>query len=556
MATIVVVAAVAANHVLVEAIKLLYSIHTTIAKANEVLLNKVQNQIIMTRNILTIIFIFIITGVVAQTPEDAIKTSWFTQNGSARVMAVGGVMGSLGGDISANHINPAGLGLYKTKELVFSPNFHINNNGFNYRSKDTAAKGNTFTYGIAGIVLGYGSKRNSKVTSSAFSLSVSQLANYNNTIQFKGFNNQSSFSEQYLEELTYDKADTNAALNNYIFGSSLAYRTYLIDTMLNTSGQFIGYKSLVPLSTGVNQEYFATQSGGYHEIAIGGAANLQDKWYVGGSLTIPIVSFRREVEFKETDATNNPNNQFGYMHYKESFRSNGVGIGAKLGAIYKPAEFWRLGLAIHTPQFISFRDEIRASMITNTESYAGTISETSNDLNSNNPGEREYTLMTPMRIIASGSYVFREVSNTKKQRAFLSADIEYVNYRGARFSKYNEEGEAITGYYRELNNAVKNYYKANFNFKLGGELKFDPIMIRAGIAYYGRPYKSEDLKANRFVTSIGLGYRSHGMFFDITLSRANINDVAFAYRLVDKPNTFANRTGSLTNVVATLGFKL
>lgn len=510
----------------------------------------------MTKNILLIISILIGTSIYAQTPEDAIKASWFTQNGSARVMAIGGVMGSLGGDISANHINPAGLGLYKTKELVLTPNFFMNNNKFNYRSKDSSAKDNTFTYGIAGIVLGHGSKRRSKVTSSAFGLSVMQLANYNNTSQFKGFNNQSSFSEQYLEELTYDRADTTAALNNYIFGSSLAYRTYLVDTLLNASGQFAGYKSLVPLSTGVNQEYFATQSGGYHEIAIGGAANIRDKWYLGGSLTIPIVSFKREVEFKETDATNNPNNEFAYMHYKESFRSNGVGVGAKLGAIYKPAEFWRLGLAIHTPQFISFRDEIRSQMTTNTEGYAGTITETSDNLNSGNAGERDYILQTPMRIIASGSYVFREVSNTKKQRAFVSADIEYVNYRGARFRKYDGEGEAISGYYDEVNKAIKNYYKGNFNFKLGGELKFDPIMIRAGIAYYGSPYASADLKANRFVTSVGLGYRSYGMFFDITVSRASINDVAFAYRLVDKANTFATHTGSLTNVVATLGLKL
>ena len=53
----------------------------------------------------------------AQTPDEALRSAWFTQNGSARVVAIGGVMGSLGGDISAANINPAGLGLYKTKEI-------------------------------------------------------------------------------------------------------------------------------------------------------------------------------------------------------------------------------------------------------------------------------------------------------------------------------------------------------------------------------------------------------------------------------------------------------
>ena len=49
----------------------------------------------------------------AQDPEDALRLSWFHPSGTARSNALGGAMGSLGGDLSANHINPAGLGLYK-----------------------------------------------------------------------------------------------------------------------------------------------------------------------------------------------------------------------------------------------------------------------------------------------------------------------------------------------------------------------------------------------------------------------------------------------------------
>jgi len=49
----------------------------------------------------------------AQDPEDALRLSWFNPSGTARSNALGGAMGSLGGDLSANHINPAGLGLYK-----------------------------------------------------------------------------------------------------------------------------------------------------------------------------------------------------------------------------------------------------------------------------------------------------------------------------------------------------------------------------------------------------------------------------------------------------------
>ena len=492
----------------------------------------------------------------AQTPDDALRTAWFTQNGTARNMATGGVMGSLGGDITANHVNPAGLGLFKTNELVLSPGFALNNNKFNYRGTDTSTNKNNFNYGASGIILSSSNKHNNrKWTSSAFAVSVNQLANYNNHIQFKGFNNFSSFTEKYLEELIKDRADTNAALNNYIFGSSLAFRTFLIDTIRGPGGAVTGYQSLVPISTGVNQMNDLVTRGGYHEIALGLAGNLEDKMYVGGSITIPIVDYQRETTYTETDATSNLNNEFKRFEYRESFSSKGLGIGAKLGVIYKPQEFWRIGFAFHTPQLMGFTDKISSSITANTETYAGTRSESSNALNSGNPGVRNYDMITPWRAIVSASYVFRENSDTRKQRAFISADVEYVNYPGARFSSTEKGNTALQNYYQIVNNGIKDTYKGNVNFKLGGELKLHTIMFRLGGAYYGSPYADENLKANRILATGGLGYRDHGIFIDLTYGHTFVNDAQFAYRLNDKPNTFAEQTGSRVNIVLTFGFK-
>ncbi len=183
----------------------------------------------------------------AQTPEEALRASWFTSNGTARNMAIGGVMGSLGGDITANHVNPAGIGLYKTRELVLSPGFLLNNNKFNYRGTDSSTNKSGLALGTSGLVLG-GMNRSgySKWTSSAFAISVNQLANYNNQVSFSGQNNFSSFTEKYLEELTRDRADTNAALSNYIFGSSLAFRTFLVDTSLPMRSRIEFEKIYIP----------------------------------------------------------------------------------------------------------------------------------------------------------------------------------------------------------------------------------------------------------------------------------------------------------------------
>jgi hypothetical protein len=506
---------------------------------------------------LLIICLLTAVSAFAQNPDDALRTAWFTQNGTARNMATGGVMGSLGGDITANHVNPAGLGLFKTNEVVLSPGFGMNRNKLNYRGTDTANSKNNFNYGTTGVIFGStNSSRNRKWTSSAFAISVNELANYNNHIQFKGLNNFSSFTEQYLEELTKDRADTNAALSNYIFGSSLAFRTFLIDTTSGPGGAVTGYQSLVPISTGVNQLYDASTRGGYHEIALGLAGNLEDKMYVGGSLTIPIVSYQRDLVYSETDATASTTNEFKSFEYRETFISHGIGIGAKLGVIYKPQESWRLGFAFHTPQFMGYTDKISSSITANTETYAGIKTASSNDLNSGKMGQRKYDMITPWRAIASASYVFREISDTRQQRAFISADLEYVNYRGARFSSADKnDDEALKDYYKQINDAIKDVYKGNINFRIGGELKLHTIMFRLGGAYYGSPYADENIHANRVLATGGVGYRDHGMFIDLTYSHVFTKDAQFAYRLNDKPNTFAEQGGSRGNVALTLGFK-
>lgn len=505
---------------------------------------------------LLVLFSIASTTLFAQNPDDALRTAWFTQNGTGRNMATGGVMGSLGGDITANHVNPAGIGLFKTNEFVLSPGFGLNRNKFNYRGADTISNRNNFNYGASGFILSSSSKgRERKWTSSAVAISVNQVANYNNHVQFKGFNNMSSFTEQYLEELTRDRADTNAALSNYIFGSSLAFRTFLIDTLSGPGGSVAGYQSLVPISSGVNQSYDASTFGGYHEIALGLAGNLEDKMYVGGSLTIPVISYRRNLTYSETDATSRTDNHFKSFEYTENFSSQGIGVGVKLGTIYKPKEYWRIGFAFHSPQFMGYTDKISSAITANTETYAGTRTASSNALNSGRSGERKYNMVTPWRAIISASYVFREISDTRRQRAFISADLEYVNYRGARFSAADKSDQALRDYYSIVNEGIKDTYKGNINLRLGGELKLHTIMFRIGGAYYGSPYADATLKANRILASGGVGYRDNGIFIDLTYSHMFTKDAQFAYRLNDKPNTFATQTGGRGTIMMTFGCK-
>ena len=129
-------------------------------------------------------------------------------------------------------------------------------------------------------------------------------------------------------------------------------------------------------------------------------------------------------------------------------------------------------------------------------------------------------------------------------------------HRGSRFSSDNEKvTDEEKAYYKELHSVVKADYKGNFNFKVGGELKFKIIMARLGFAYYSNPYKDKTLKASRMLLSGGLGYRNKGFFVDLTYVQAMNKDVSFPYRLEDRANTYATLKQQRGNVVATVGVK-
>src|SRR5687768_14134524 len=159
------------------------------------------------------ILLLLITGssVRAQLPEDALRLSWNTSSGTARQQAIGGAMGSLGGEISSLFVNPAGLGFYKTSEIVLTPGFSFAKSKSSYRETDAKSDNQTrFNLGTTGFVGGW-TDRYSKWTSKAFAIGVNRLANFNSTVYYKGANNFSSYSEQFAEEFAASGVD----LNNY-----------------------------------------------------------------------------------------------------------------------------------------------------------------------------------------------------------------------------------------------------------------------------------------------------------------------------------------------------
>ncbi|MGB4843076.1 MAG: hypothetical protein WBP16_01285 [Ferruginibacter sp.] len=505
-------------------------------------------------------FLFISSVIYAQVPEDAIRYSFYPHNGTARNMAIGGVMGSLGGDVTATFVNPAGLSFYKTNEFVITPAFNLNNNKASFRDTDSKNNKNGFGFGTTGWVFGGVNRYNTK-NSSALSIAITQTANFNNETRYSGLNNFSSFSEQFAEEFAKSGLSINQVLDN---NSSLPYTsapalyTYLIDTV--TVGGIVQVKGapeyILDAGGALRQEMLKTTKGAISELAVGFAHNSNDKWYIGATIGIPLVNYESNTIFKESDTSSNTSNHFKQFEYTDNFKTKGTGFNAKLGIIYRPQDHIRLGLAIHTPTWMFLKDTRTTNLVTEVENPVETFNVSSQAFTNNQPGEARYIQSTPFKAIISASYVFREIEDVTRQKGFISADIEYVHHKGSRFSSDNEEVTPDEkNYYNALNKVVKTDYKGNFNFRVGGELKFKIIMARLGFAYYGNPYKDAEYKANRLLLSGGLGYRNKGFFIDLTYVHAMSKDVSFPYRLEDRENTYASLKQQRGNVVATVGLK-
>jgi hypothetical protein len=525
----------------------------------------------MKNTFLPVLILLVSTGSFAQIPEDALKFSWFKPNGTARVQGIGGAMGSLGGDITANYVNPAGLAFFKTNDFVITPGFSMLKNKTVFRGDLASDQKSAFSLGTSGAVFGFNDKY-SRWNGKAFSIAVSQIANFNNNITYNGKNNFSSYGEQYAAEVAGSGLSLDDIINSpsISFQSRLAVYSFLTDTATlagNTSPDVVSLAMRDNLKNGglflVNQQNNIQTKGGITEIAVGFAATNQDKVYLGGSIGIPIVNYEKHSIFRESDATGNNNNNFNYSELTENATTKGIGLNVKLGLIFKPVEQLRLGLAVHSPTMYGLKDTYDASMSTDVEEYIPYADKPAykphvttvnvSTLNGGQTSSYKYNLVNPWRVLVSGSYVLSEVEDVKKQKGFITADIEYVNYKSNKYTIADENGDNT--YYDNVNKAIRDYYKGAFNFRVGGEIKFTTIMARLGFAYYGNPYKDSELKGRKMFISGGLGYRNKGMFIDLAYVLGLNRDISFPYRLPDKANTFALVKGNGGNIAVTAGIK-
>ncbi len=441
----------------------------------------------------------------AQNETDALRYGQTSGAATARALSLGGAGGSYGADFSSLSINPAGIGVYRSSEIMVTPVLRLNNMSGSYLGTENTEDNTRFNIGNFGLVFNTTAKGENyqKKDWKSFSvgLGFNRIADFHSAGFYGGNNTESSISEVFAADAAYNGVGQEW-VPPYGF---LAYYGYLTDDYYAS----VPYDYIIKNGGSVNQSKYWKSKGGINEWTISFGGNYREKLMLGAGLNITNYKFDRTTTYFEEDATGNKNNYFENLTYNEYLSITGIGINAKLGAIYVVNDNLRLGAAFHTPTWISFNEVSDYDMTTNTENFKSAVGAT--DINPitfvqpENAYAFDYAFRTPWKAVLSATGFLGK-------HGFITADYEYAAYNSMRYN-YNREFALQE---RSINDALKNTYKATHSLRLGIEGKMDKFMGRLGFSYSTSPFKDAELfNGQQMGFSAGVGARLGSLFIDL-----------------------------------------
>lgn len=464
---------------------------------------------------------------------DVFNYSYLGLNGTASYVGRAGAIGALGGDFTAASYNPAGLGFFYSSRLSFTPTIDYAPTSSTYMGVKANASRTTFKIGSFEILLAVPTDAadESSWHSFQFGIGMTRLKSFNGRSYVHGDVTPFSLLDVWCDNANEGGLDQ--------FTTQLAYNTYLLDTMPGGNRFFNNFSGSVNQQT---QERYFTTSGGISEIPISFSGNYGDKFYVGATIGIPILSYNSTSTYRET-----AENTGDHFDFNENYEVNATGINFKIGAIYRPVEMFRIGLAFHTPTYYEVKD-VYYTRISNSDNGASSYSIESEGL---------YNFRTPMKLIASVGAAFGNQASSVA--GSVDVDYEFSNYSGMSFAPLGDNYSDLNyeSWRNRMNMQIDEAYRGGHVLRVGGSLNVRHWVLRAGMAYFSNPYKKFDnnefKNAEALSLACGFGYQSRHFFWDF----------AYANTVSKDMDAFATYSGNMIHYtnhsnlfVTTIGFKL
>jgi len=429
--------------------------------------------------------------------------------GTARGMSMGGAFGALGADVTGVAINPAGIGVYRSSEVVATMDF--SSSGIKTDWQGTSLKDNKFKFSFDNLALMcYFPIAGSAIKAFNYGFSYNRLKNFDKNYTAQTNAVGASLTDYIALKATSDgmnpdqpSYDQNQWLN------VLGYNGYMIDYDEKNGNYYPGF-------TGDPRARLAvSEKGAIDSYDFTGGVNIEDMLYLGVTFSLTDVDYRMRSIYSEDF-------QNGGYDLRNSWETSGSGYKVALGAIFRPIDALRLGVAYHSPTWYNMTDfgwgEISSDRMDPQQNPASSPDK-----------DFDYKIQTPYRWVFSAAGIIGT-------SAIISLDYEISDYSGMKL----KDADGREFYNNNPNPAIKNDFQLSSEIRAGIEYRVVPeLSVRAGYAWKQSPLK-DDFRNGRYDVyptetvphyvlegdthhvTFGLGYRFTPHFYA---------DAAFVYKI-------------------------
>ena len=476
---------------------------------------------------------------------DALRYTQTNYTTNARAMAVGGAFGALGSNSLSSSINPAGVAMYPTSEFTFSTAFlnattHSNYLGQNTSDVKYALNIPNISFAFTEHQTDFGKPVKEGWVNHSFAMNLNRSNSFGSNNLFNAINTNNGMVNFFAEDAT-EIWNMGYQLDSTSYGG-LGYFGYLIDPVEDSAGNVLAFAPSVSDQNDIKYDQLQSLAarGNISDLNFGWAGNYSNKFYVGVNLGIPLLNYREEGTYRETNLYGGDDN-YNSMELKHTLKDNGVGVNLSAGLIYKPFHFLRLGVSAKTPTFFSITRSYDVSLTTDTD--AGGLREIDP-----RASETQYRLITPYTFTLSGAAVLFK-------QGFVSVDYSITDPSTTRLRGAGLDGSTQ---FLTQNQSISDQLTATSQLRMGGEWRFGPLAVRGGYSITNSPFANlfnrESAPYSFETYSGGLGFRENDYFFDLGFQTASTSDYFSPYSLSNDLVLDARHDRTITTVMATFGY--
>ena len=471
-------------------------------------------------------FVFLLTLALqagAQAWTDALTYAENDYLGTARSVGMGNAMTAVGGDLGSLTFNPAGSAVAGYSQFTITPGFSFSTvtaqgsygDGFQDRLKTGKGRMGMPNFGA---MMSYDTRNTRGLKRVTFGVVGNVTRDYTNKLRATGTNTSTTLAGSLASQAVgYDVEILNGSYDQRVMPSWEAMVGWKSGIFELLDGQYVGLTESildnqdVVLTDKIGQYYGVERRGSKYDLLMNFGMDFNDRFYLGANIGITTLNYRSDETRSENKVSGiDYGDDFEYLRLRSALTEEGSGIFAKIGFIARPFSGFRIGGAIQTPTVIHLHEgyQLEGSSL----AYNEPASASSPD------DEWLYNVVSPWRANVGVAYTIGKLG-------LVSADYEYTDFRGMKFTAYESDSDYD---FRYQNQDIQDFLGPVHAIRLGAELKPAPqYAIRVGynlatgaqyntlasdnrVVALSRQERKEQI---RTAVSFGAGYSSAGSFF-------------------------------------------